>query len=317
MKKNKIIAIIVLCALLLVGGGTLAYFNSRHTNVTSLTTKVYSTQSTQEYTSPENFLPGTLVNMNTKVKNTGEVEVAVRAKIEESWTSHNNASLPLYQTKTNKYYRTILFNTNSSQECLTTSCATDISSINADWTYSNGYYYYKYYLGEDDETTSLINSLLFNSYIENDINCANDPLTGDNVCASTGNGYDNATYNLRLTFETVQSDVYQTYWNTNVSIVENVPVALPTFSLNYSIIDYEYGTQEYSYEEGMTWAEWLNSEYNIEETYPLQMSGNYIEISGFRDFFLGYNDGNGSVIVGPDDEIDGNILYEFPDYMIP
>ena len=223
MKKNKIIAIIVLCALLLVGGGTLAYFNSRHTNVTSLTTKVYSTKSTQEYISPENFLPGTLVNMNTKVKNTGEVEVAVRAKIEESWTSHNNASLPLYQTRSNKYYRTILFNTNSSQECLTTSCATDITSINEDWTYSNGYYYYKNFLSEDDETTSLINSLLFNSYIENDISCANDPLTGDNVCSSTGNGYDNATYNLTITFETVQSDAYQTFWNTNVSITEYVP----------------------------------------------------------------------------------------------
>ena len=228
MKKNKIIAIIVLCALLLVGGGTLAYFNSRHTNVTSLTTKVYSTQSTQEYTSPENFLPGTLVNMNTKVENTGEVTVAVRAKIEESWTSRNNASLPLYQTRSNKYYRTILFNTNESQECLTTACATDITSINADWTYSNGYYYYKNFLDEDDETSSLVNSILFNSYIENDISCSTDALTGDNVCSSTGNGYDDATYNLTITFETVQSDAYAAYWNTNVSITEKVesPVQL-------------------------------------------------------------------------------------------
>ena len=226
MKKNKIIVVVLLCALLLVGGGTLAYFNSRHTNVTTLTTKVYSTQATQEYTSPENFLPGTLVNMNTKVENTGKVTVAVRAKIEESWTSHNNASLALYQTKSNKYYRTILFNTNSSQECLTTSCATDITSINSDWTYSNGYYYYKSFLNSNEETTSLIDSLLFNSYIENDMSCSTDALTGDNVCSSTGNGYDNATYNLRLTFETVQSDVYRTYWNTNVNITD-LQIILP------------------------------------------------------------------------------------------
>ena len=282
MKKRNILLIILLCVLLITLGGTLAYFNSRHVNETTLTSKVYSTRSTQTYTSPDNFLPGTLVNMNTKVTNTGEVEVAVRAKIEESWTSHNNASLPLYQTKSNKYYRTILFNTNSSQECLTTSCATDITSINADWTYSNGYYYYKYYLGEDDETTSLISSLLFNSYIENDISCSTNELTGDNVCSSTGNGYDNATYNLRLTFETVQSDIYQTYWNTNVSIttfvLETVEVGDPVYPLGAD-------TFTYSYVPGMTWGEWVESPYNNDEI-PFVVYDGIIVREGYESYSI-------------------------------
>ena len=299
MKKNKIIAIFVLCALLLVSGGTLAYFNSRHVNETTLTTKVYSTQATQEYVSPENFLPGTLVNMNTKVTNTGEVEVAVRAKIEESWTSDNEASLPLYQTRNNKYYRTILFNTNSSQECLTTSCATDITSINADWTYSNGYYYYKYYLGENDETTSLISKLLFNSYIENDISCSTDALTGDNVCLSTGNGYDNATYNLRLTFETVQSDVYRTYWNTNQSITRYVAPVLSTFNID---------TYEYQYEEGMTWAEWVESNYNTDGHFFVDLQDNSIR-NDVMNNDQAVRSNSCSVTTYASDEIDSSINY--------
>ena len=225
MKKNKVIIIMFLLCILILEGGTLAYFNSRHVNETTLSTKVYSTKSSQNFTSPEDFLPGTSVNMDTKIKNTGEVVVAVRAQIEESWTGTNNTSLPLYQTRNNKYYRAILFNTNSSQECLTTSCATDNSSINSDWIYSNGYYYYKYYLNHNEETTSLIDSLLFNSYIENEMNCTTNEL-GQNVCSSTGNGYDNATYNLTITFETVQSDVYRTYWNTNQSITEKLPAEI-------------------------------------------------------------------------------------------
>ena len=254
MKKNRIIIIMFLLCILILEGSTLAYFNSRHTNETTLSTKVYSTKSSQNFTSPEDFLPGTLVNINTKVTNTGEVEIAVRAKIEESWTSHNNVSLPLYQTRNNKYYRAILFNTNSSQECLTTSCATDNASINSDWIYSNGYYYYKYFLSEDDETTSLISNLLFNSYIENEMNCSTNEL-GQNICSSTGTSYDNATYNLSITFETVQSDVYKTYWNTNANITEYVAPVPSTFSINGS---------EYQYEEGMTFGEWVESEYNID-----------------------------------------------------
>ena len=222
MKKNKVIIVVLLCALFIVGGGTLAYFNSRHTNVTSLSTKVYSTRSTQTYTSPEHFLPGTLIDMNTKVENTGEVVVAVRAKIEESWTSHNDDTLSLYQTRDNKYYRAVLFNTNESAECLTTSCATDITGINSDWVYSNGYYYYKYFLDVQEETPSFINKLLFNKYIKNDDICTSNDITGEYECTSTGDGYDNATYNLRLTFETVQSDSYRTFWNTNVNITEYV-----------------------------------------------------------------------------------------------
>ena len=251
MNNKKLIIVLLLVCVILVGGGTLAYFNSRHTSVTSLSTDIYQTRVTDTFTSPENFVPGTYIERDMKLINTGDVKVAVRAKIEQSWTSANGDELPLAYpnyTITEEYgsydfngscMPIIYFNNNvfsgvrdinmfsTQQEAIEyASSMCDNVDYNLDnsmgfshWTYDREeYYYYNYYVNQNEETTPLISSIMFNPDIENNYSCTTN--NGVESCTSTGNGYDGATYTLTVTFETVQYDKYQEYWNTFIEIVD-------------------------------------------------------------------------------------------------
>ena len=221
--------LIALALVALVGiiGGTFAYFNSTSVITTTLSTKPYSTTVTDTFTSPENWLPGTTTPKTVSVTNSGEVPIAVRASYTESW--EDSTGNPLSPTisvavddgnggTTNETQRAVVLN----------------FTQNSNWTSRNEnsttYYYYNYFLDEDDTTEdSFIQSILFNTNVVNSCNPAKIPqstvtnqqtgvTTITSECESTGTGYDNATYTLTITVETVQFDQYQTYWGTQASI---------------------------------------------------------------------------------------------------
>ena len=244
------------------GGGTLAYFNSRHTNVTSLSTDIYQTRVTDTFTSPENWLPGTEVNHEMKLTNTGDIKVAVRAKIEQSWTSANGDELSFLQpnytinklNNENGYAiegncnKSVLFysdyheqytsssinlyqniqNIEDADSASKTYCesyeytSSVIGSkqweVKANTTIENwdGYFYYSYYLDPHNSTEPIITKMMFNPEITNDLSCTTS--NGVETCTSTGDGYDGATYTLKVTFETVQYDKYQDFWDTDFQI---------------------------------------------------------------------------------------------------
>ena len=214
-------------------------------------------------------MPGTYIEHEMKLTNTGDVKVAVRAKIEESWTSANGDDLSLIQEIQNTVNRkkylaprfliatddaanenfiscvpTIVLNSRESRiaKAMDNDCSRlSIGDLDVtDWTkdmsqgmiqqgynnpllqgqiVANGeYYYYDYFVNPGASTTPLITSILFNKYAQNDISCTTN--NGVESCVSTGDGYDGATYTLTVTFETVQYDKYQEYWDTEMEIGE-------------------------------------------------------------------------------------------------
>ena len=240
------------------------FFNSKHTNVTSLSADIYQTRVTDTFTSPDNWLPGTEVNHEMKLTNTGDVKVAVRAKVEQRWISPNGNILSFLQPNYTieeingesgyrffgDCYKSVLFyndlqDSYSDNHSVGSSIQTFQNIEEADsysktycdsyeytssfvgqnqWDVSpsatlenwDGYLYYRYYLEPHNSTEPIITKMMFTPEITNEFSCTTS--NGVESCTSSGNGYDGATYTLKVTFETVQYDKYQEYWNTDFQI---------------------------------------------------------------------------------------------------
>ena len=198
MKKGnrKAFYALLLLSLIILIGGTFAYFTDIVRVPNIFKTKPYSTEVKEEFVSPDNWLPGTTTDKKVFVKNTGEVDVAVRVSYTESWVSQNGTELSLKQGDNQ---------------------AAIINFDNmSDWEKEGDYYYYKKKLSSGDSTNSFIKSVKFNEKIESDYKCVGEGLTKQ--CMSTGLGYDSATYTLTVNVETIQFDAYKDGWNTNVEI---------------------------------------------------------------------------------------------------
>ena len=189
---------IIIAVLLLVGFGvTLAYFTST-TNFDNLfQTALYQTEATETFTSPDNWMPGDTTPKELTITNTGNVDVKARVCLEEEWESENGDTLPLKQNG-NRAAIINLANT-------------------SDWTYRLGCYEYNDTLEPNDETSSFIESVTFNPLIEADITCITNGNT--KTCTSSGDGYDNATYTLTFTVETIQANAYDTLWPNPITYI--------------------------------------------------------------------------------------------------
>lgn len=203
MKNKK--PIIALVAIVCVGiiGGTFAYFTDRIDVANEFKTKPYGTQVTEEFTSPDNWLPGDETPKTVIVKNTGEVDIAVRVSYIEKWESLNGDTLSGTQTISGQNVKVALINLDNTN----------------DWTKEGDYYYYNKKLESGGSTTSFIKSVTFNSQITDDTTCTT--VNNITTCTSTGNGYDGASYTLTINVETVQFNAYQAVWNTNFIINDN------------------------------------------------------------------------------------------------
>ena len=217
MKKNKSLIIILLIVIVGVVGLTLAYFTNT-TNITNeFKSREYGTTVTEEFTSPDNWLPGSTEPKKLTVTNSGQVDEAVRVSYVETWTSKNGDNLSLTQNNN----RAAIINWANQN----------------DWTTvtenNKTYYYYNYKLAPTEVTSTLLNSVTFNSAITNTNNCTtNETATGKQVvCSSSGDEYDGATYKLVFTVETVQYDKYMSAWNTNTSIASMKPMNATSLAL--------------------------------------------------------------------------------------
>lgn len=190
-KKYNIVLILVLILTVFIVGTTFAYFTSSQTVQNVFQAQPYSTEITDTFVSPDNWVPGTVTPKTVSAKNTGNVDVAVRISYTESWVSQNGDALSLTLDNGERVAVLTLINTD-------------------DWTYNKGYYYYNKTLGSGESTTSLIESVKFNENAVNDYSCTT--VGGVISCTSTGDGYDGATYTLTMTIETVQADAKDTVW---------------------------------------------------------------------------------------------------------
>ena len=207
MKQRKSVIALLLVAIIGIVGLTFAYFTNSTEVENIFTTKEYGTTYTEQFVSPDNWLPGDTTNKTITATNTGQVDQAVRISLSQAWVSHNGDTLALSK---NGVTAAVLNLANTS-----------------DWTKVGDYYYYNYKLAPGETTTSFLESVTFNKDIELDDTCTESVNNGVRTisCNSSGDDYDNATYTLTLTIETVQYNKYASAWGTgnSVAIAEERP----------------------------------------------------------------------------------------------
>ena len=224
MENNRQRTVIVaIVALMIVGviGTTIAYFTSETVFRNQFKTPAHESEFTEEFSSPENWLPGDEEKKEVSVKNTGEYDIAVRISYTEEWIGGDGVTqLPLVQDQDGTEVRAAIINFPNKQ----------------DWgkrTEDDGvtYYYYKDILGKGESTSLFMDKVTFNKDIKNDQNCTNvytysdgstskgtAPEEGKTVksttqrCESTGQTYAGGTYILTIKIETIQWDQYKNGW---------------------------------------------------------------------------------------------------------
>ncbi len=208
MKYKRIIIIVLL---LLIGtiGTTIAYFNTRSIIDNNIKSEEYKVTYNYEYIKDGNWNPGDISNPSITVKNDGRVPIAVRAKITDEWTDKNgnNLALELY---------------NGEQVA--------VHTINTNWFKEGDYYYYYKTINKEESTDSIINTLIYNSNTNKNVNCTN---VDDSTTCTTNNDYASATYKMNITFETVQANAIDKYWNISLSS----PKLLKEYIYQQSIYD--------------------------------------------------------------------------------
>ena len=96
----------------------------------------------------------------------------------------------------------------------------------SDWTKVGDYYYYNYKLAPQESTTSLIESVTFNSKTKLNDTCTTTLSEGTKTvtCNSSGSDYDHATYTLTFDIETVQYNKYKEAWGVSNNIATMKPM---------------------------------------------------------------------------------------------
>ena len=194
MKNNKIklfISILFLTTLFLgLIGVTFSYFNNTSTFENEFNAGVFSTSATEVFNSPTDWRPGDTTPKTLSIKNEGNIPMAVRVSYTESWKDSNNQDLPL---SVNNIKSVIV----------------DLDNTDK-WSKRGNYYYYNGSLGENETAESPVKSVTFNKDIVSDTACTT--TNGVTSCESTYNGYENSTYTLTFTIETVQYNMMGEAW---------------------------------------------------------------------------------------------------------
>ena len=224
MKNKKTIIVLLLAAIIGIVGLTIAYF-ANSTSINNLfSSKEYGNTYTESFVSPDNWLPGDTTEKNVVATNSGQIDQAVRIKVEDIWTTDNNGTLNgwIHSDGTKSNHTT-------EQELETDERVAILNLANtSDWTKVGDYYYYNYKLAPGESTSSFLESVTFNPKTKLDDTCSSSISSGTRTitCNSSGSDYDDATYTLTLTIETVQYNKYATAWGTGntVTILDERPV---------------------------------------------------------------------------------------------
>ena len=219
MNNKKVVFVLVLIMIIGCFGFTFAYFTDSFSLNNVFMAKPFSTSVTEEFTSPENWLPGTKTSKRVYATNNGDVLVAVRISFTESWVNGNNEPIDLVQ-------RQVVDGNSIDVRAALINFSSDAFSK---WTKSteNGidYYYYKTKLAKGESSSSLLDNVEFNENIKSSLNCTDSNITSNNEivglkneCLSSNTGYDGATYTLTIMVETIQYDSYKEAWGTDVVI---------------------------------------------------------------------------------------------------
>lgn len=201
---KKIVILMVIILFICIIGLTIAYYTNKITIENEFGIKTYKTTVSEEFVSPDNWLPGDTTTKKVVANNTGKIDQAVRVYYDESWVDSHGNNLPLIQKIDNENIIVSIIHFDNQD---------DWYKVTEDGI---DYYYYKYKIGPNESTNSFISAVTFNplTRASSENNC--NEISGEGTlkinCSSTGYGYDNAKYTLNITIETVQYNIYKKVW---------------------------------------------------------------------------------------------------------
>lgn len=151
MKKKHIAALAGIAAVFAVGG-SLAYFNQDLEAVNVLKSGEFDTEIVEEFR-PEDgkdWKPGTTVNKDFAVKNSGNVPMVVRVSFQETWEKDDGAYVTIDTTEkeeghgeaNNKFESVWQENATDGLTDKDDSAVEKTLNLGKEWVYSDGYYYY-------------------------------------------------------------------------------------------------------------------------------------------------------------------------------
>ena len=151
MKKKHIAALAGIAAVFAVGG-SLAYFNQDLEAVNVLKSGDFDTEIVEEFR-PEDgkdWKPGTTVNKDFAVKNSGDVPMVVRVSFQETWAKDDGAYVTIDTTEKEEGHGEADNKFESVWQEEPTDGLTDKDdsvvektlNLGKEWVYSDGYYYY-------------------------------------------------------------------------------------------------------------------------------------------------------------------------------
>lgn len=151
MKKKHIAALAGIAAVFAVGG-SLAYFNQDLEAVNVLKSGEFDTEIVEEFR-PEDgkdWKPGTTVNKDFAVKNSGNVPMVVRVSFQETWEKDDGAYVTIDTTEKEEGHGEANNKFESVWQEEPTDGLTDKDdsvvektlNLGKEWVYSDGYYYY-------------------------------------------------------------------------------------------------------------------------------------------------------------------------------
>ena len=195
MKKKKTLIAIGTLLLVAVVGATFAYYTSNTTFENVFNAGKYKITLTEEFESPDNWVPGETIPKTVTAKNDGTVPAAVRVSYVEKWEDLEGNDITSQVTPNPAI---INFDNTS------------------DWIQDGNHYYYKYILEPNDTTSSFISGVTLDPNL-NSVTCTGE---GNTKTCEAQNPASGAKYKLTFTIETIQYDQYQNVWDTDVEIKE-------------------------------------------------------------------------------------------------
>ena len=111
MNNKKVLVGLIILMVVSVVGLTIAFFTDTVEIPNVFKTNVFKTKVTEEFVSPDDWVPGTRTSKTIKVDNLGDVPVAVRISYTESWVAKDGTSLSDIQTyyTSNNFSHTYFF----------------------------------------------------------------------------------------------------------------------------------------------------------------------------------------------------------------
>ncbi|MFQ8705054.1 MAG: BsaA family SipW-dependent biofilm matrix protein [Thomasclavelia sp.] len=230
MKNKKSLGGIMILVLTLGVVGSLAYFSQEITKTNEFKTAKYDTTIEEEFTPPDDWLPGVEVNKDVTVKNNGNVDVVVKATLTELWTRENKTLSNIFVDDKGVNQRAALL---ALPNVVEYSANMDLSEQKGKWILYQDNYYYMGVIEEGKTSALLLDNVQLNPLLDVTTKKVHTIVTtdenGEKVTTTTTEsgkyGYDDANYKLTVTANTIQATASAIKtWGTNPVIdfmVEN------------------------------------------------------------------------------------------------